>query len=173
MLHGAGGNANQAMRLVARIASEENLIVVAPKSADSTWDVLHGHFGPDVSRIDRVLAAVFARYAVDPDRISIGGFSDGASYALTLGLANGDLFRTILAFSPGFEAAPKRRGRPHIFVSHGTDDGVLPIHRTSHRLVRELRRGRYDLTYLEFAGGHVVPEDAVVKALALLRPATD
>ena len=34
------------------------------------------------------------------------GFSDGASYALSLGAANGDLFTHIAAFSPGFMRPP-------------------------------------------------------------------
>lgn len=34
------------------------------------------------------------------------GFSDGASYALSLGLPNGNLFSHIVAFSPGFMRAP-------------------------------------------------------------------
>src|SRR5690606_11509160 len=105
MLHGAGGDAEQALWLVKQFAADENLVIVAPKSDDTTWDALRVGFGPDVALIDDALAAVFASYAIDPKRIAIGGFSDGASYALTLGLANGHLFRTILAFSPGFEAA--------------------------------------------------------------------
>jgi phospholipase/carboxylesterase len=63
------------------------------------------------------------------------GFSDGASYALSLGLTNGDLFRHVIAFSPGFMAPAARRGEPPVFVSHITRDGVLPIGVTSHRIV--------------------------------------
>jgi predicted esterase len=40
------------------------------------------------------------------------GFSDGASYALSLGLANGDLFTHVLGFSPGFMRVPRHVGRP-------------------------------------------------------------
>jgi predicted esterase len=42
------------------------------------------------------------QYNVDRSAICCSGFSDGASYALSLGLSNGDLFSHILAFSPGF-----------------------------------------------------------------------
>ena len=168
MLHGAGGNPKQALALVNRDAVSANLLIVAPKSDDVTWDVIAGGFGPDVATIDRALAAVFDRYAVDPARVAVGGFSDGASYALTVGLANGALFHTILAFSPGFERAPRRQGRPRIFISHGTDDRVLPIGSTSHRLVPALQRASYTLEYLEFSGAHTVPPEAVCKGLAFL-----
>jgi phospholipase/carboxylesterase len=133
-----------------------------------SWDILGGRFGPDVEFIDQALDWVFTRCAVDRTRLAIGGFSDGASYALTLGLANGALFQAILAFSPGFELAPRRQGRPRVFISHGTGDRVLPIARTSHRLVPALQRARYKVEYFEFAGAHTVPPEAVHKALALL-----
>ena len=168
MLHGAGGIPAHALGLVEPYAVAENLVIVAPKSAGRTWDIIEGRFGPDVATIERALAAVFAHYPVDPVRIAIAGFSDGASYALTLGLANGSLFRTVMAFSPGSERAPRREGKPRIFISHGSADRVLPIAVTSHRLVPALRRAHYAVTYYEYEGGHTVPVEAVTKALALL-----
>jgi hypothetical protein len=72
-----------------------------------------------------------------------GGLSDGASYALSLGLLNGDLFTHVIAFSPGFVAKGTRRGNPQVFVSHGLRDQVLPIDRCSRRIVRDLRGDDY------------------------------
>ena len=72
---------------------------------------------------------MFARFTVGT--VTVCGFSDGASYALSIGLANGDLFGHVLAWSPGFVAPPEFVGRPRVFVSHGTDDRVLPIDRCS------------------------------------------
>jgi len=169
MLHGAGGSPAQALAHVKVLAEVENVVVIAPKSKAASWDVIHDELGPDVARIDRALAAVFAAYAIEPSRIAIGGFSDGASYALTLGLANGALFRAILAFSPGFEVAPAREGTPHIFISHGTRDDVLPIDRTSRRLVPKLARGGYQVEYVEFDGGHAVPLAIAASAFAWFR----
>jgi phospholipase/carboxylesterase len=65
----------------------------------------------------------------------------------------------VLAFSPGFEASPDQRGRPRIFVAHGTGDRVLPIDRTSRRLVPRLEAWGYDVKYEEFDGPHTVPAD--------------
>lgn len=48
-----------------------------------------------------LLLQVLSNYAVDTTRLGVGGFSDGASYALSLGLTNGDLFTHVIAFSPG------------------------------------------------------------------------
>ena len=116
-----------------------------------------GSWGADVAFLDAALDRVFSTYAVQPDQVAIGGFSDGASYALSLGLANGDLFQHILAFSPGFAAPPAQHGEPHIFISHGTRDGVLPIQRCSRPLRLRLQRAGYDVRYCEFDGEHTVP----------------
>jgi phospholipase/carboxylesterase len=107
--------------------------------------------------INRALGRIFELVSVDPHRIAIGGFSDGASYALGLGLANGDLFSKIIAFSPGFLPPAPRVGKPAIFVSHGDEDRVLPIDRTSRRLVPALKKDGYDVSYREFQGPHTVP----------------
>ena len=158
-LHGAGGQARSGLDLVQRQADRVGLVVLAPSSASSTWGAIRGGDDPDTPALAAVLAAVLARQPIDPERLAVGGFSDGASYALTLGLANGDVFRRVVAFSPGFEAADARRGRPRFFVTHGVDDEVLPIDRTSRRVVPALRRDGYDVDYREFDGPHVVPPD--------------
>ncbi len=70
--------------------------------------LLRGGFGPDVRFIDKALSKVFGSYRIDPSHLAVAGFSDGASYALSLGLPNGDLFSHIIAFSPGFMRAPSK-----------------------------------------------------------------
>jgi predicted esterase len=155
-LHGAGGTAEGALRLLDDAVASGSLVLAVP-SLEATWDVIARGLGPDVARIDAALAAVFARAAVDPSRVAISGFSDGASYALTLGLVNGDLFTHLVAFSPGFAAPPAVHGRPKIFVSHGEHDRVLPIDRCSREIVRRLEALGLDVTYEEFDGPHEVP----------------
>ena len=153
---GAGGSARDALGLLLPLADEHALVLAAPQSREHVGRD-RGGYGPDVEAIDALLAEAFATVAVDAGRVAIGGFSDGVSYALSLGLANGDLFRSILAFSPGFSAEPKRRGSPRVFLSHGRADRVLPIETTSRRIVPRLRKEGYDVRYREFAGPHTVP----------------
>jgi phospholipase/carboxylesterase len=109
---------------------------------------------------------VFGQFAIDPRRIALGGFSDGASYALSLGLSNGGLFQTILAFSPGFMAPVGIEDQPGVFISHGTADEVLPIGVCGRRVRRALAsHPRLRLEYREFEGPHTVP--AAMKEAAL------
>ncbi len=165
VLHGAGGSARQALDLLRRHADDRALLLLCPQSAGSTWDVIAGGYGPDVRRIDDALAHVFARFRVDPADVAVAGFSDGASYALSLAVANGDLLTAALAFSPGFLAPLLSTGRPRFFISHGVSDRVLPVERCSRRVVPALRAAGYNVTYEEFAGGHEVPAGTVSTAL--------
>ncbi len=158
-LHGAGGDARGGLAPLMAQADETGLLLLAPESRGRTWDGVLGGFGPDVEFVDRALTQVFERHAVDPDRVLVAGFSDGASYALSLGITNGDLFKAVIAFSPGFAAPGRSRGSPGLFISHGTADPVLPIDRTSRRLVPRLRGEGHEVRFEEFEGGHVVPAE--------------
>ena len=104
-----------------------------------TWDAIRGRFGPDVRFLNRALGRVFDLVSVDPARLVIGGFSDGATYALSLGLINGQLFRKVAAFSPGFVVTGEPEGKPRVFISHGTHDDVLPIDRCGRVIAQRLR----------------------------------
>jgi predicted esterase len=166
LLHGAGGEPGRTVELLAPYAEEHRLLLVAPASRSTTWDVIGGGFGPDVAMIDDLLRRITADHAVSGS--SVAGFSDGASYALTLGIVNGDVFDSVMAFSPGFAAARVRHGSPRFFISHGIGDKVLPIDRCSRRLVPELEESGYDVTYEEFDGGHEVPGVIREQAMAWL-----
>lgn len=167
MLHGAGGNSEHGMELLRSYADRARLILLAPESRKASWDVISdARYGADVRYIDKSLTEVFTQFAVDPARIALGGFSDGASYALSLGLSNGLLFRTILAFSPGFMAPVRVEDTPRIFISHGTRDEVLPIDVCGRRLRRAVQaHPQLTLEYREFEGPHTVPAEMKRAAL--------
>ena len=157
MLHGAGGSARRALPRLETLADAHGLLLLAVDSREVTWEAIADRFEPDTGFIDRALARVFSRYAVDAKRIAAEGFSDGASWALGLGLTNGDLFTHTIAFSPGSVPLLERHGAPAVFVAHGTADEILPIDRCSRRIVPELRRRKYAVEYVEFDGPHTVP----------------
>jgi phospholipase/carboxylesterase len=166
-LHGAGRNGLEAMQLLEPYAESAGFLVLAVDSRRATWDAMYGAYGPDVEFIDHALEHCYVRCAVDPARIFVQGFSDGASYALGLGLANGDLFPKIIAFSAGFipEASSPRRGKPLIYESHGKTDRTLRIDTTSRVIVPHLRDLGYCVSYVEFDGGHTVPAEIATAAI--------
>lgn len=168
LLHGAGEDARDGLALLREHADRVRLVLLALSSCGPTWDLIIGRerCGPDVAAIDRALEETFSRCPVDPSRVAIGGYSDGGSYALSLGVANGDLFTHVLGFSPGFMTAPFQVGFPRIFISHGRYDRWLPIQQCSRRIVPQLKRAGYEVCYQEFSGGHVVPSEIGQKAAA-------
>ncbi len=164
-LHGAGGAGDNWASYYAR-AEARGMILLAPDSRSPSWDLILGGFGPDVEFLDRALAHTFERCLIDPARIALGGFSDGASYALSLGLSNGDLFSHLVAYSPGFmQATNPIVGKPRTFVSHGRLDPILPVTTSRDFIVPSLRDDGYDVTYEEFDGGHEVPASISESAL--------
>ncbi|MDP9476127.1 MAG: alpha/beta hydrolase-fold protein [Actinomycetota bacterium] len=158
VLHGSISDARRGISPFLDPADEAGLVLLAPDSRDRRdWDIFFpGHYGPDVRFIDRALEQVFDRFAVDADKLAVMGFSDGASYALSLGLTNGDLFTHVAAFAPGLVAPAAYRGEPSVFIAHGLRDEVLDIDKTSRRIVPWLERKGYAGRYVEFDGGHTV-----------------
>lgn len=166
VMHGAGSSGRAMVELLETPAARAGFLLLAPDARGSTWDLLEGGFGPDVATLDATLHEVYSQWRVDPDRTALAGFSDGASYALSLGLANGDRFSHLVAFSPGFMAPDAAHGRPPVYLSHGRDDPVLPIQSCSQRIVPALRRAGYEVDYAEFDGGHAVPPEISRDAFA-------
>jgi phospholipase/carboxylesterase len=145
------------------------VIVLAPYARVGTWDAIRaGEFSDDVAIIDAALEWVFRHWTIDPARIVISGFSDGGTYALALGRANGDLFSKIVAYAPGFAIAVRAVGKPPILITHGTADRVLPIDVTGRVIVPSLRAAGYTVDYRELEGDHVVPITVVNELLSSL-----
>lgn len=169
LLHGAGGQHGGADQAALAHAAQRGALLLIPAARSSSWDFLRGGYVPDLAFLDRALLWTMQRYQVDAQAVALAGFSDGASYALSVGLMNGELFRDILAFSPGFMAPLRREGRPRILVAHGSGDPVLPVQR-GRAIAQRLADEGYDLTWQEFDGAHLVPPPVARAALARLPP---
>lgn len=164
-LHGATQNADDMAWYLDTAPDETGVAILAPNSRDTTWDAITDSFGPDVEFLNRALARVFEMVDVDPARLAIGGFSDGATYAIALGLINGDLFKRVLACSPGFLIDGVTQGKPSFFISHGTQDNILPIDRCGRRVASDLGSRDYEVTFREFQGRHEIPGDVMREGL--------
>jgi predicted esterase len=154
VLHGADGSWRQGLSTLRPAWEEPGLVLVAPSSIGRAWNVF---LGPDLRSVQQALTQAFRRCSIDEGRIGVAGFSDGATTALTLGLANGQLFQKVIAIAPGALIAGTRVDEPEILVVHGTTDSAIPISR-SRDLVAELRSAGYDVELHRFRGGHEVPE---------------
>lgn len=168
LLHGAGGQHGGADQLALAHAIGQGTLLLILDALSSSWDFLRGGFGADLAFIDRALLWTMQRYQVDERAMAIAGFSDGASYALSVGLMNGQVFSDILAFSPGCMAPLRREGQPRVFVAHGTEDRVLLVQR-GRDIAQRLTQEGYEVAYEEFDGAHIVSPTVARGALQRLQ----
>jgi predicted esterase len=164
VLHGSGDNGRYMADALSSVAEKRGVLLLAPSSRGHTWDVHHAPACDDTLFIDRALAWTFARATVDARRIDLMGLSDGAAFALSLGLANGDVFSDVQSFSASTFHVPRVAGRPRIFVSHGRRDDIIPF-ATGRRIADTLSAAGYDVMFRPFDGGHEIPREGLDAAL--------
>jgi phospholipase/carboxylesterase len=156
MFHGAGGFPEKVLPFVEEHAQREGILVLAPHSMYPTWDIVIGGSGPDLERLQQALVEVTSHYRIDRDHLAFAGFSDGASYALSIGITNGDIASHVIAFSGGFMSVFTQEGAPRVFIAHGLADEQLPIAGSGRANATKLKAAGYDVQYLEFNGPHAV-----------------
>lgn len=89
LLHGAGQDSTEWARPeLSQLLDPGSVVGIIPDSRFPTWDMIYSDFGPDVRFIDQALALAFRQCSIDPKKIAVGGFSDGATYALSLGITH-------------------------------------------------------------------------------------
>ena len=106
-----------------------------------------------------------SRFSINPSQLGFAGFSDGGSYALSVGLTNGDVVSHVIAFSAGFLSVLQQNGAPRIFIAHGLEDEQLPIETSARPHVAKLKGAGYDVTPLEFRGPHHIEPPVVALAI--------
>lgn len=153
-LAGAGGDATGTIADLR--ADARSYLLLAPSPHEHTWDVIQSEWGPDVELLDTAMAEVLMTMPIDRESVTVAGFSDGATYALALGLADGDLFTGTAAAAPGPLLEVPALGEPRVFIAHGRHDDIEPVD-SSRGNAETLRDEGYEVEYLEFDGGHEMP----------------
>ncbi|VVD75505.1 alpha/beta hydrolase [Pandoraea nosoerga] len=165
MFHGAGGFPEKVLPFIEPHADRHKFLVLAPHSTFPTWDIVIGGNGPDLERLRLALGKVAGQYRIDTRRVAFAGFSDGASYALSIGVTNGDIASHVIAFSGGFMSIFLQEGTPRIFIAHGLIDEQLPIATSGRQNAGKLKAAGYDVEYVEFDGLHVIEPGVVARAI--------
>ena len=165
LFHGGGGSAEKILPMLEDHARSKKFLLLVPQSLFPTWDLVIGGHGPDRERVEAALIAVAERFLLDPAHLAFAGHSDGGSYTLSLGLANGDVASRLIVSSAGFLSVHRQTGAPRIFLSHGTRDEQIGIDRSARVHVPRLREAGYDVTYVEHDGPHAYQPDIVAQAV--------
>jgi phospholipase/carboxylesterase len=165
MFHGAGGFPEKVLPFIEEHAERQKFLILAPHSMYATWDIVIGGSGPDLERLHDALAEVTSHYRIDRRHLAFAGFSDGASYALSIGITNGDIASHVIAFSGGFMSIFMQEGAPEVFIAHGSRDEQLPVETSGRANANKLKTAGYDVQYIEFDGLHSIQPDVVNTAI--------
>jgi predicted esterase len=155
-LHGLAGSSDSARGLFP-LAEEFGVVVIAPESRRLTWGQSIPGFDDDVHYLGPAYRHVAEIVDLDGDHVALGGVSDGAGYALSMGLAYGTTFKNLIVLSGGLMVPFRKQGKPRIYLAHGVNDTQMPIDLTARKYVPQLKAEGYDVTYHEYDGGHRVP----------------
>lgn len=160
-LHGTGGQASS-WGGWDELAEQRGFVFLAVDSRGDAWSPVEEG---DLEFLDRALDHTFERIAVDRSRLALVGYSSGASYALSVGIPNGDLFSHLIGYALGFYAPlGPATGRPSVFLAYGTRDRA-EIVSSSRGLAAGLEDSGYTVTLRSYDGGHAVPQAVAVEAL--------
>jgi predicted esterase len=171
LLHGAGMSASDFIEGAKAEADRCGCLLLSVQSKGPTWDTIrlirrasmdggadvYRLFGADTDRIEAALSTALRAGDADARSVLLVGFSDGASFALSLGLANRSIFRGVVAIAPGFYVEPSPIGpKQRVFIAHSPTDRILPFERTRDDIVAPLDHAGFDLRFRTFKGGHTV-----------------
>lgn len=135
--HGYRGSARGTMRnkRLRRIVSDMGLAFVAVKSARDDWDIpgapsdLNSDGHVELAYFEAVKADITSRFAVDPDRIMMSGFSAGGMMTWQLACDRPELFAGFAPMSGTFWQGPPAScaGTTNVIHTHGTEDRTVPL----------------------------------------------
>jgi len=122
--------------------------------------------------IQQVLRTIQERYK--PERIALGGFSQGAMVSLDVALAAAPAVDCLFALSGVLLAdslvglKTPRASKPPVFISHGRQDPLLSFD-GAQKAKEMLERHGYAVEFHGFDGGHGIPPEIVAALRRFLR----
>jgi predicted esterase len=176
VLHGAGRREELLMKAYRDEAQRRQALFLVPRSYHMTWDLIVAatqgaaataadgspSARPDLDFLEYAYDLIFRRYPVDPGRLGLVGYSDGASYALSVGLSNPHLFRAVMGWAAGFvaienEAAAPGVARPAVLVEYGTHDELFPFEQVAVPMRQQLESYGCQVNFRVDQGGRHWP----------------
>lgn len=139
-LHGGGlGSPEQHERMTGWTSladRDRGFVVVYPQGIKATWNAGNGALGyagrmnlGDVGFLETVIRDAAIRFAVDPARVYLSGFSNGSMLAHWFAVQCPGVVAAIAGVSGGLSAIPRDglRGAPVVRIVHGYQDDHVPF----------------------------------------------
>ena len=126
----------------------------------------------------QAVQAAGEQLGVPPERVVVGGFSQGGIMSLSLLLTRPEVLHAAMAMHSRLlpevrplQAAPERLQGRKLWVSHGTGDGVIPLD-SAHDIRDRMAPLPIALNYAESPGGHELRPAELRDAMAWLQRLT-
>lgn len=162
VFHGAGRQDEMLVKACRDEPERRRALFLVPRSADPTWDLITGQGQEDLEFLEYAWDLIYRRYPVDRERQVLMGYSDGASYALSMALSNPGFFDAALCWAAGFVVvdrsaigSPARKAR--LYLEYGTHDELFPFEQIAVPMRDNLRAAGYELEFSVDEGGRHWP----------------
>ena len=162
VLHGAGRREEMLIKAYREEPEARNALFLIPRSHHATWDLTAANDRPDLDFLEWAYDLIYRRYPVDPDRQALIGYSDGASYALSVGLSNPGVFRAVMGWAAGFlvvdpSGISAEDPKPAVLLEYGTQDQLFPFERVAIPMRERLEGMGYAVNFRVDEGGRHWP----------------
>jgi len=182
LIHGRGASAESILELAAYLP-QPDLAWLAPQAADSTWypysflaplEKNEPYLSSALARVAEVVALAEAA-GLPPERIFLGGFSQGACLASEFVARNARRYGGLIAFSGGLigpdgtprDYAGSLSGMP-VFIGCSDVDPHIPVGRVRETAAVLARLGATVDSRIYPRMGHTINQDEMDAAAALL-----
>lgn len=181
MLHGYGSDAQDLFAFAEELPEE--LFIISAQAPfplapyGNAWYAIHfnniqGKFSDDVQAVEsrekivRFLDEVIENYPVDPDNVTLLGFSQGTILSYSVALSYPEKIKNVVAIS-GYlneeimkeDYRSKDFSNLNFYVSHGIQDQVIPVS-WARKAPEVLKKLGIEHSYSEFPVGHgVAPQN--------------
>jgi phospholipase/carboxylesterase len=162
VLHGAGRQDKMLVKACRNEPDHRDAFFLVPRSIEPTWDLIVGGDRCDLDFLEFAYDLIYRRYPIDPARQVLIGYSDGASYALSLAISNPGIFDAALCWAAGFamydgENTESGTSKPDIYLEYGTHDELFSFEQVALPMQQNLERAGYRVKFSVDEGGRHWP----------------
>jgi phospholipase/carboxylesterase len=172
VFHGAGRQDEMLVKAYRDEPDRRDAFFFVPRSVEPTWDLIVGSGQADFEFLEFAYDLIYRRYPIDPRRQALIGYSDGASYALSLALSNPGFFDAAMCWAAGFVVVDRgstgsESRKARIYLEYGTHDELFPFQQIALPMRENLERAGYEVEFSVDEGGRHWPSgDFQPEALA-------
>ncbi len=176
LLHGVGSNEKDLFSFADQLP--DKFLVISARAPQTVARDSYAWYQVDLSKgkpvfseeqeeeskkiILQFISYLKAKYSINEQEVYLCGFSQGAIMSYVVALTNPDKIKGIAAMSGRvleevrpFVAPNEKLQHLNIFISHGINDGVLPVHYAREAKVF-LNQLNLHPTYTEYPAGHTI-----------------